>query len=278
VIYDAPNKTVKPVADIVFETKPAKGLNIIPVVFIRNKALENSSFDACTELGEKICRRIKLLADSNYPEKINEIQIDCDWSAETKTKFFALLSACKKSLPGTALSCTVRLHQVKYFKACGVPPVDRGMLMFYNMGNLSSLNNINSIYDYSTAQKYLVNFENYPLPLDVAVPLFDMAVLYHGNKPVNTVSPEITGDGIFRQVNANLFFARRDTFLELTFIHAGDMVKVEKAGLEQCLAASKQIAPYLQSNQFTVSIFDLKPATFFKYDTSGISQIYNSFR
>ena len=240
--------------------------------------MENASPETCKQLGVNICHKIRLIADSNGLEKIKQVQIDCDWTVETKTRFFELLLAFKKAMPEAILSCTIRLHQVKYFKGCGVPPADKGMLMFYNMGNLSSLNNINSIYDPGIAQKYLVNFENYPLQLDVAVPLFNMAILYHANKPVNTVSPEITANDIFKKVNDHLFKAERDTIIELIHIRAGDMVKTEKAGLEDCYEAAKQISPYLQSNQFTVGIFDLQPSKFFKYDTSGIAQVYNAFR
>ena len=278
VAYDLESKAAKPVADIRFDTKPLPGLKIIPVVFIRNKVFENASIEECAGLAEKICRRINLIADSNGQEKPKEMQIDCDWTVESKTKFFTMLTACKKNMPGLVVSCTIRLHQVKYFKSCGVPPVDRGMLMFYNMGSLTTLNEVNSIYDPKVAVNYLVNFESYPLPLDVALPVFSLAVLYHNNKPVNTVTPEITSNYIFEQRKYNLFMADRDTFIDFNHIYAGDMVKVESVGPYSCAEAAKQIAPYLQSNQFTVSIFDLQPATFFKYDTSVIAQIYNAFR
>ena len=278
VVYDAENKVAKPVADIRFDTKPPQGTKIVPVVFIRNKVLENASDEACKSLAVKICHKVNLLVDSNQLEQAKELQIDCDWTIETKTRFFELLLACKKTMPDVMLSCTIRLHQVKYFKGCGVPPVDRGMLMFYNMGNLSSLNEKNSIYDPGIAHNYLVNFENYPLHLDVAVPLFDMAILYRANKPVNTVSPEITANQVFKRVKDNLFIAERDTFIDLINIRAGDIIKQENCDLVRCREASKQIAPYLQSNQFTVSIFDLQPSKFFKYDTSAIAQVYNAFR
>jgi len=54
-----------------------------------------------------------------------------------------------------------------------VPPVDKGLLMFYNMGKISpDLNARNSIYNRADAEAYLESLPNYRLSLDVALPVF----------------------------------------------------------------------------------------------------------
>ena len=73
------------------------------------------------------------------------------------------------------LSATIRLHQVKYREETGVPPVDYGVLMYYNMGHISAMG-ANSIYDRSTALRYLGKLREYPLPLDIALPMFAWGV------------------------------------------------------------------------------------------------------
>ncbi|MGG2305049.1 hypothetical protein ACE4Z6_26875, partial [Salmonella enterica] len=93
-------------------------------------------------------------------------QIDCDWTLGTKEKYFSLLKRIKERM-ALPLSCTIRLHQVKYQAKTGVPPVDRGMLMYYNMGHVEGATETNSIYDPANADKYVSYVKDYPLPLDV---------------------------------------------------------------------------------------------------------------
>ena len=104
-------------------------------------------------------QEIEKLAD-NILKKIHElnrktpveVQFDCDWTQITKNNFFYFLSYFKKQLANRismttpdplrdlqtepVVSATIRLHQLKFPEKTGVPPVDKGMLMFYNTGNL----------------------------------------------------------------------------------------------------------------------------------------------
>ncbi len=76
--------------------------------------------------------------------KCRALQIDCDWTTKTAPKYFYFLQQIREKLDahedgGTfaslaMLSATIRLHQVKYPEKSGMPPVDKGVLMFYNMG------------------------------------------------------------------------------------------------------------------------------------------------
>ncbi len=75
------------------------------------------------------------------------------------------------------LSATIRLHQVKYFETTGVPPVKSGMLMFYNTGDLENPSEENSILNIETAELYLSGLEDYPMQLDIVLPLFSWAVV-----------------------------------------------------------------------------------------------------
>jgi hypothetical protein len=64
----------------------------------------------------------------------------------------------------------------QYRERTGVPPVDRGMLMFYNMGKLSAEPGARSIYDADAAERYLARVGEYPLPLDLALPIWSWTV------------------------------------------------------------------------------------------------------
>src|ERR1700722_4840670 len=126
-----------PVDEIRFGTEPGSIFNYVPVVFISNKVLEEAYFDSISVLAAHIYDEVNHIATAN---KIiyKELQFDCDWSDATRAKYFKLLNFLhgKLNAEGKILSATIRLHQVKYADRTGVPPVDRGMLMFYNMGRI----------------------------------------------------------------------------------------------------------------------------------------------
>ena len=91
--------------------------------------------------------------------KFKELQIDCDWTESTRDKYFHLLSTLRNELERNKqiISATIRLHQVKYAAITGIPPVHRGMLMYYNMGKINATDN-NSVYDKKIAEKYISSY------------------------------------------------------------------------------------------------------------------------
>ena len=167
------------------------GISIIATVFITNACIQKIDSSQIEKLAENIYSLIVEIKESIGLDSIPEIQIDCDWTETSKEKYFRLLNNIKLQITnssseasakeGTKLSCTIRLHQVKYISKSGIPPVDRGLLMCYNMGNLKDPATKNSILETDELKKYTGNLSNYPLPLDIALPLFDWKVLYRNN-------------------------------------------------------------------------------------------------
>ena len=161
------------VLDIAYSTKleiiksnlQEKPKDFIPVVYITNETMQNVDFSL---ISSAIIQGLK-----NYEFK--ELQIDCDWSNSTQSNYFKLLEDLKTKLNKT-LSATIRLHQIKYYTKTGVPNVDYGVLMYYNMSNITDINTKNSILDNDIAKKYHYNFENYKLKLKLALPLYSQAI------------------------------------------------------------------------------------------------------
>ena len=178
---------------------------IIPVVFITVDALRQLHSGNSATLAQKIAR----LLDSKISAmniSVSEIQIDCDWTAHTKNAYFSLLSQLKKEpiFQDKKLSVTVRLHQVKHVASSGVPPADRGLLMCYNMGNLRAPGTENSIVNWTAAKSYLQRIDHYPLPLDLAFPLFHWALLFDGEKM----------NGIIRSADRRDFEQAKELFVK----------------------------------------------------------------
>ena len=169
-----------PIATLRFSTKPE--LPVVPVIFIQNARLETFLNEATApDLAQKITGRVDKMMRLNKLVPAKELQLDCDWTESTRSGFFALVGEVKKRLPsGWTLSVTLRLHQYRDYAKTGVPPADRVALMLYNMGNLRTFDSKNSIIDPVIAKQYLRG--TYPLPLDVALPLFEWTVMFDKNE------------------------------------------------------------------------------------------------
>lgn len=156
-----------PVAPIHFDSIPT-GYSVIPVVFIRNRVFEKLPSATLPALTGKVFALVRRINNSARVQP-GEIQFDCDWTERTKDNYFSFLRQYRQR-SGARLSCTIRLHQVKYSDRTGIPPVDHGVLMFYNMGNIDAGSG-SSIYDRSIAHRYTPSLRSYPLMLDLALPV-----------------------------------------------------------------------------------------------------------
>jgi hypothetical protein len=92
-------------------------------------------------------------------------QLDADWSAATRSAWFAVAGAFGKLVHarGGRFEVTVRLHQYRDRAAQGVPPADGGVLMLYGAGD--------AVLDKALVQAYLKG-PPYPLPLEPAFPVY----------------------------------------------------------------------------------------------------------
>ena len=151
---------------------------IIPVIYITNDVFLKSDSSEVLELVQNLA--IGLEDYQSMTDAWSEIQIDCDWTESSKSRYFQFLSAFRKAFPKPKISVTLRLYPFKYATKMGIPPVDKAMLMAYNVGQIQRWSTSNSILDYAEAKKYLTH-SKYPLPLDLALPTFGWYVWFsHG--------------------------------------------------------------------------------------------------
>ncbi|AMR33995.1 hypothetical protein A0256_22370 [Mucilaginibacter sp. PAMC 26640] len=172
---------IVPVSPVTFKTVLPDSVQLIPVVFIVNDVLKNQTNKQLDDLARKIIYyvngRIKPSGKTSY----SELQLDCDWTRTTRDSYFYLLKRIRtdSGLKNKKLSATLRLHQLKNQKSSGIPPVDRVMLMCYNMGNLRKYGHQNSILEQSELEKYAGNnLSEYPMPIDIGLPIFSWAVVF----------------------------------------------------------------------------------------------------
>lgn len=100
-------------------------------------------------------------------------QLDADWTARTKTAWFAVAASFRELVHArkAQFEVTVRLHQYRDRTTQGIPPADRGVLMLYGAGD--------AVLDPTLVHGYLTS-SPYPLPLVPAFPVYSQARQYNG--------------------------------------------------------------------------------------------------
>ena len=263
------------VAPIQFTENLPDSCQIIPVVFITNQTFVNLYETEIDSLAKAIFEKISKMSK----QKNKEIQIDCDWTLSTKHKYFRFLKAIKQDR--ILLSATIRLHQVKFFEKTGVPPVDRGMLMCYNMSDWRNLKTQNSIYSTSVLKQYIQRLEKYPKPLDIVMPIFHWTVIFRNNRFLffvnNLNSKELTNNSNFTHIADNqLFEVKNDAIFKNFSIRKGDIFRCENTDLAEIFKGSALILDKISNEKLTFALYHLDERSLTTYSNDQLQKLLHT--
>jgi hypothetical protein len=160
-----------PLAPFSYGTSPAD-YTIIPVVTIRNRVFEKMNPASIPAFAADIYARVRQINESRRLQN-QEIQFDCNWAPQTRENYFAFLREYHR-ISVESISSAIRMFQLRYAERVGVPPVDYGVLFYFNLEETDT-GNERSIYERAAAHHYTPSLRSYPLTLDVAIPLFAAA-------------------------------------------------------------------------------------------------------
>jgi len=207
----------------IFRTKIKE---ITPVIYLSNSLFLNTR---ASTLLKKVLKNLDELPLIEY----HEIQVDCDWTGKTQKRYFEFLKLLKKETD-KKISATIRLHQVKYYKKTGVPPVDYGVLMYYNMSDFRDRETKNYILDLDIAKRYHYNFDTYPLALNLALPLYSQATIIRFSKVIGFMEgvrvKELNNN--FRQIEDNLYEVTKTHYFKKKLLYEEDEIRIDEVSLE----------------------------------------------
>ncbi|WP_323591869.1 hypothetical protein [Aliarcobacter butzleri] len=233
--------------------------NFIPVIYITNETMKNVDYSL---VSKAILETLK-----NY--KFDEIQIDCDWSLSTRSNYFNLLEDLKEKL-NKKISATIRLHQIKYYTKTGIPPVDYGVLMYYNMSNIGDFNTKNSILDNEIAKKYHYNFDTYPLKLKLALPLYSQAIQFREEKAISLFEgvEEKDFNNDFEKLENNRYKVLNSHYFKGRYIYKDDIFRLENSNEQDIKIALKDFLDLSKNRYDEVIFYTLKYKN--KYDLNNL--------
>ena len=270
-----------PLAILHSSTSLPDSIALVPTLFITNRTFLHLPENQLPDLVHKTHKKIMdhLQDFPNHP--IAEIQIDCDWTAKTQSIYFDFLKKLNAKFAKLPISTTIRLHQIKYFKKTGVPPVDRGTLMFYNMGEVDQWATQNSILDLDLARQYLVNFENYPLSLDLALPLFSWAVLFREGRMIRLINgihhSHMEDNQRFNKVGKNRFEVIKSTYLQGQYLYRGDAIRIESIQLSDLQEAVQMLGDKWPQTDRHLIFYHLDSSIINRYPYESIQQVSSLF-
>lgn len=237
---------VMPNATVRFATPVPKDVEIVPVVYIVNDCLYRS----IDKLDSLILQRVTQMCETNDITPFRELQIDCDWTARSRTHYFQVLSRLNERAKkqGVALSATIRLHQLGE----APPPVEKGILMLYNTGDVTRLDCEHPILDMKDAAPYLRKLSKYRLPLATAYPVYAWRVLFRKGKFV----------GILHSDD------------ELPIID-GDSIVVRQPPLEMVLKAKQAVDKEQRSANDEIILFDISNENIQRINKYHYEKIFN---
>ncbi|WP_323591102.1 hypothetical protein [Aliarcobacter butzleri] len=233
--------------------------NFIPVIYITNETMKNVDYSL---VSKAILETLK-----NY--KFDEIQIDCDWSLSTRSNYFNLLEDLKEKL-NKKISATIRLHQIKYYTKTGIPPVDYGVLMYYNMSSIGDFNTKNSILDNEIAKKYHYNFDVYPLKLKLALPLYSQAIQFREEKAISLFEgvEEKDFNNDFEKLENNRYKVLNSHYFKGRYIYKDDIFRLENSNEQDIKIALKDFLDLSKNRYDEVIFYTLKYKN--KYDLNNL--------
>lgn len=272
-----------PVSPIKFSDPIPKETDIIPVVFIVNQVFNKIDTLQTIVMADRIAKFVAAKVKQAGKPGYRELQIDCDWTKGTRNRYFKFLEQLKANplLKGKTISVTLRLHQVKNIVSSGVPPVEKAILMCYNMGNLRKYGDQNSILDQHEMDLYLKDYlEQYPLPLDVALPLFEWAVVFRTGKYAGISKrigkTQIDDKKLFKQRENSILYDLLTDY-PAAGLKKGDVVRWEQVSAKDLLATSKFLSRYLGPRDRNLVFYHLDSDLLKHFTNENLQKVIASF-
>jgi hypothetical protein len=278
---DVQDGIITPLAMLQNPQKNTIQLPIIPTIFITNRTFQNIPITKIPNFAAMVLAKITAITLQNDFPTPTEIQFDCDWTATTRTLYFAFLQEFHRQ-SHTNLSATIRLHQIKFFEKTGIPPVQRGMLMFYNMLEIDNAATKNSILDIAEGEKYLSRASEYPLELDVALPIFRWGAVFRNGELMKLITGledvKLADNQLFKNKRNFEYELLQSTYFGGHYLYKGDVIRVESVSPSELLRAAQVVQASIKKNKaLTVSFYHLDSSVINRFQCYDLEKIYHIF-
>jgi hypothetical protein len=272
------NYKIVPNARLINKTRFPDGIEIIPVVFIEEYSITDLSEEELKKHAKLTREKIGRMHKRYSSVPLKEIQVDCDWDSNSKDEFFAFTKYLRAENDSILLSSTIRLYQYKYFDKAGVPPVDKGVLMYYNMGDRHEFDEKNYVLNHEEGMKYMSKKNTYPLPIDLALPIYYQGIIFNQqdsssrgllnssqvDKLLSENSVTSLGENLYSIKIHNEYSYEAENFFGYNYFDPGDFLRIDKVTTDDLYEVVTDLAPYFKN--VNLIFFDWNPSHYKKYE------------
>jgi hypothetical protein len=249
-------------------------ISFIPVIFLTTSTFRHLFNNEIDTLAKNISRKLNAQLEDLYfayskstPHNtrlnfeawkahfIPEIQFDCDWNNNCREAYFKFLYQYRTFyLPkGRKISCTIRLHQFKDPISTGIPPVDHGILMCYNVAPPRDTATENAVFDYEIISNYVKKDAKYPLPLDIALPVFSWGAWFRSGDFKGLLGgwneSALSDTLVYKQISRHLYQVKTDTVVNKSdYLREGDIIRLDTPTDDEIMAAIPLLKPNLRQH------------------------------
>ena len=286
-VWNEENQTPAPINKLLYSDSTTSwlingGIAVIPVVSITTECMEKIDESRVIALAERVHLLLRQMVAARKIKRIHEILFDCKWTPAMKTKYFDFLQyfTMLPLLENRTLSATIQFDQITTERS-NIPPVNKVLLSGYYLPNVKDLGSTNPLIDVKLIKNFITDLDDYPLPVDISLPIFDQKVLFRENKFLGIITSLTDSLLLSSKVinrEGNRFILLADTILNGYPLKKGDLIRSDQSNYEEILSAANLIAPRLHADTVTFALFHLDSATISKYSQEQINDLYNSFK
>lgn len=266
-----------PVAEYSPDTCRLSG-EVVPVIFLTNRTFLRCPSEEIDTLAERCIRKMDTMYASRFGRVPQEYQFDCDWTEKTKGAYFKFLESVSRLKPEAITSCTIRLHQIKYSARTGIPPVNKGVLMYYATSEPTDFNSPNTILDNKEAALYIGQAHTYPLHLDVALPLYSWGIVRNSFDKIKLINGVCEADvsahpEYYRKQREGIYEILQSHYLRGMWINKGYELKIEEVSPEALQKAAATLRKKLKHEDRELILYHLDADILKRYSTEHLQNL-----
>lgn len=153
--------------------------------------------------------------------------------------------------------------------------------MCYNVGKIDDWKSENSILDSDIVLQYLDRFEEYPLALDVALPIFHWGLLFRDAELIqifnNLQAEDLQDSARFQAIAKNRYEVIKSTYLNGHYLYEGDLIRLEAISEMELVRTTQLLSEQLPMQSRHIVFYHLDTTTIQQHPYEKLEVILDYF-
>ena len=257
-----------------------EGREIVPHIAISDRCMQQIPARKIPELANQIHERLmRLMGDLRF----SEVLIDCPWTEASQENYAAFLDTFMTAFGDQAPSLSVSLHpyHVQQSAILGVPAADRAMLLLFEYPAPAEEGDKVSILPEERLRNQLQGLPMYPLPVDLALPVFNWGVVVR-NQATGHMFRHLHNEDLrdrekIEVLGPKFLRVKKDCYLDGVFLFQNDLIRLEEVPLDEMMNSVRLIEPLIKGDSLHVGLYHLDVSSLQRYSIGDLEDVFDRF-